>query len=428
MGSERVTLAKHRGESLFRHSSSSILYVFIGEVLSKVLLALTGLYLIRFMDRGEFATYTMGYATAIALSQVVSTPCSVLLLVGRRGISISAASPFLLVIQIMLLAVLALISHVLRGVLWDGYLWASLLAGALCSAEYARTKLRAKLQFFRYSLLELGRIAGFAIATMMVTAGQGGSIRASQVFVIHTASTCAILLVFLPRIMASCRQTPLARIWHGVSSSLKGHHKYLLGYQFIMPIMSQMDVFVTNVVGNTYDLATLGSALRYYGLISIITSSVHIVLLPVTQTAESHEDITLIYRRYSFWGALVAVGVAGAGLVSPWLIPLVDEGRYPDAPSVFMVYCVSGIMSLLLSPYVNVLFRHEDFKFLFFLASATVALHMGLSLVLASFIGALGAALSQAVSFGILNISIFLRGQRVVRGVGHCRLSEKMNG
>ncbi len=191
-----------------------------------------------------------------------------------------------------------------------------------------------------------------------------------------------------------------------------GKYRYLFGYFFVLAFFAQVDVFMLKSISSERELATYGSAFRYYTLVVLGLNSVHTVLLPTIQRARSAGELSDIYRRYNrLLLVLLPLLLIGAWLAQ-WIIPAVDEGKYPAAVACFRVLTLSAAVSLICSPYSNVVLRFEDFKFLFVLIGAGLVLVLALNLVLVPAAGSVGAAWATLIAYGVVNLSIYLRARR----------------
>ncbi len=192
---------------------------------------------------------------------------------------------------------------------------------------------------------------------------------------------------------------------------IKAEYKYLFGYYAILAFFSQLDIFMLRIMTSDIELATYGSAFRYYSLLLLALGSVKVVFLPLIQGVTNANELKSIFHMHRkmllVFGPVVLIGA----WASQWIIPWIDMGKYPNAIPVFRILAVSAIISFAFSPYSTLILRFEEFKFLFLLISVTLLLNVGLNIILIEMLGAIGAAIATGIGFGFLNCSIFLRGR-----------------
>jgi len=209
----------------------------------------------------------------------------------------------------------------------------------------------------------------------------------------------------------------LTDIYRLAKQILQGPYCYLLGYFVFLALMSQIDVFMLKSRSTEYQLATYGSASRYYNLLILALNAVHAVFLPVLQKIQTRDEMDTFFRQqrhllYIF----IPVALLG-GWLSQWLIPFIDMGKYPGAVTTFRILVVSSIISLALSPYASLVIRFEDFKFLLILSCMMLPLAVVLNSFLSPRYGAIGAAISNLSTYGILNTAIFFRANSRLKKV-----------
>ena len=199
----------------------------------------------------------------------------------------------------------------------------------------------------------------------------------------------------------------LRSAWRLASQVLKGEYRFLFGYFAILALYSQADVFLMKILAGDVELAVYGSALRYYMLLLLALGATHAVLLPSIKTAKDIWELHGIIRQYRkmlfFFVPIVILGAWASG----WIIPWIDQGKYPGAVLVFRILAVSSIISFAFSPYVSIVIRHEEFRFLFLLILSTLAFSLALNGFLIPRFGGVGAALTNLFSYGLLNGLIY---------------------
>ncbi|KAF0100133.1 MAG: polysaccharide biosynthesis protein [bacterium] len=385
--------------------------VFSFDLISKVLLGGLGIVLIRYMPSGEYATYTLLLSLVAFATQGVSATFNRLyILTGGKGGSGDAWPA--LGLQGMLIGLLAILGLPLIGTLGVGYGLALALVLANCASEFAKTCYQRELAFARFSLIEVSRSALFVAIALLLIWQYGDGVTAYAVLGVQAASLLFVAWFALRGRLA------------GSAASVAGSVRYarrfadrkyfgLFAYFFVVGLFTQADIFMLKIVGDELMLATYGSAFRYYSILSLALGAVHVVLLPMIQRAGGAADLLAILARHRRLLLLFATGTALAAWLSGWLIPWIDAGKYPQATATFRVLCISAVISFAFSPHANLLLRYEAFRFLALAIVAALVAHVALCLLLIPSYGAVGAAISTAVSAALANAAFYLRAHRL---------------
>lgn len=387
----------------------AIAQVFVLDVAAKALAALSTILVIRHLAVPEYARYTLGVSVAGLTAQTLATSFNRIYVVGYERLGMAQAPGGFLGLQLLFVGALAVAALPLAagwGLLVPATLFVVL--GTMLT-ESARTVHQRELRFGRYSMVELAR-AALTTAGVAALFAAGRPVRAEHVL---TAQGAVLVLVFavnggrsslrgVMEVHAGARMAGMV---------LRGGYRLLFAYFFAQAVLAQMDVFFLKGLATPEDLATYGAAFRYYLLLSLALASVHAVLFPILQQVRDAAEERAILARHFRSLVLFAPLVLGGAWAAQWLIPLLDGGRYPGAVAIFRVLSLSAILSFAFSPFVHVLMRREDFRFLVWLTLGGMALHAGLNLLLVPRMGAMGAAWATLVGFGLINFSVFLRAR-----------------
>ena len=198
-----------------------------------------------------------------------------------------------------------------------------------------------------------------------------------------------------------------------VRSIIVGRHSIaLLIYFVLVGFFGQLPVLILRQVADDNAVATFGSAFRYYGLALAIVIAANVVVLPRI-AASTNLRATLTSLVPLLLVAILFLSVAAsAGYL---IIPLIDEGKYPDAPMLFAILCAGLVPGILLAPMTAVFLRLESYHHLIAsqLASIVVCAALGFCYfkwgTLASAIG-----LSSGVAVQLLWL-LFAAGGAAVR-------------
>jgi O-antigen/teichoic acid export membrane protein len=392
-----------------------IAQVFVFDMVSKVASGFISILLIRFMSSDEYATYTVILSVVAVATGTVASSFNRIYVVGYERLNLKRFSSSFLGVQIlgiMLLAVILLpLEHRFRDIYWV----ALGLILTNCLAEYSRTFFQQQLRFLLYSLTDTLRVFIFASVVLLLLVGTNYQVKAWQVVCIQSGAT---LLVFIVLFGKRLDIEHLFRFREAFSlgyTVLRTHYSYLFGYFFLLAFLSQVDVFMLGIMATPDEVASYGSAFRYYMIILMVLNAFHAVLLPVIQRVNNRSDLDRIYERH-FNTLLLIFPIVVCGIfASQWIIPVIDKGKYPDAIPIFRILAFSSMLSIAFSPHVNLLMRFEDFKFLLGIVIVGLVLAFSFNLVFIPSLGAIGTAWVTLITFGVVNGSFYFRAKKYRR-------------
>ncbi len=390
----------------------SILQVFFFDLFSKALWGVLSIFLIRYMPQTEYAQYTFALSLILVVTQTLAASFNRIYIVGYKNLNLDNSSLPFLGFQLMGIAVITILAIPLKNSL-EGMFW-FIVAGivATCLSEFSKTAFQQELKFMHFSSVELFRTGLFFLSVLALIYIGGFNMQAWQVL---SAQASAMLITFLIAFGKRLDLSKLVKINEAFRLAIKvvnGNYKFLFGYFLLLAVFSQIDIFMLKTLADDQVLATYASAYRYYSLLLLSLGAIHAVLLPKLQHIERVEEWNDMLKKLNglllFFIPIVLLGA----FASQWIIPWIDRGKYPEAILVFRILSVSAIVSFAFSPYVNLLMRFEDFKFLFILVSAVIPLTIGGNGLLIPKLHATGTAITTLISFCLINGSIYLRSRK----------------
>jgi len=198
------------------------------------------------------------------------------------------------------------------------------------------------------------------------------------------------------------------RIW-------KGKQLYLLGYFSLLALFSQLDVFILRARSSDIEVASYGSALRYYMFLLLALGAVHAVLLPTLSRKIDIEELYKIIGQYRRALLFIVPVILFGVWSSRWIIPWVDQGKYPAAVLLFRILSFSAIVSFVFSPYATLVLRFEEYEFLFRVILLGLLLSGAMNYMLIGWYGATGAAISNLFSYGTVNGLLYWRANALLK-------------
>lgn len=361
------------------------------------------------MPEAEYALYTFAYSLVAIFSSIIAQSFNTIYIVGFERLGLKEDRHPFLGVQLFSIFILVLITTPLRGLIERVYWYVVLLVFATCLLEFAKTFFRQELKFVRFSLVELIHVLFYVSAVFFLIYTYRSDIKAPPLLFIKAATMIVVFLPIFQKHLELKKLFDFGKAIHLTSTTLKGVYKFLFGYFIILTIFAQVGIFMLKLLADDLQLATYGSSFRYYTLIALALGAVHTVLLPVIQKAKTAAELNNIFdKQKKLLFLFIPVVLLGAW-ASQWIIPWIDKGKYPGAIIVFQLLTISSIISFAFSPHANLLFRFEDFKFLFILVNIALVINVTLNSLLIPVIGAKGAAISTLLGYGIINGSIRLR-------------------
>lgn len=392
---------------------NNIAKVFSYSVVSNAFGALATFAIIRAMSPDQYASYTLVLAIVSVLTGVVVSAFNRIFIVGYGRFNIGKEIGSFFTAQLALLITVGLVTLPFVGGETPLVALILLLSLSICAVEFLRTDYQRLLMFSRFSQVWLGKSVLYLLMIFSIVAVFGPNIKAWQAIM---AQSLAVLAVGFPiiirrKMLIGCHHLKVALKM--ALSIFSGEYRYLFGYLFFLAFFSQFGVLMLKLLSDEHNLATYGSAFRYYGFLMIGLNSVKAVYLPSIQSALSTREMNKIFHTHRrvvlFSLPVVLLGC----FISEWIIPWIDRGKYPDAVITFQVLSLSAIVSLAFSPHVTVLMKAEQFLLLLMLIILGLFVYGISSYLLIRTFGALGAAWATFISSGFVNVGFFIYSRRI---------------
>jgi O-antigen/teichoic acid export membrane protein len=392
----------------------SITQVFSYSLVANAFGALATIVIIRMMSPVQFAEYSMVLAIISVLESTVVSAFNRIFIVGYGRFNIDKDMGAFFATQILVLTVIWISIWSFKSTTVVLYILALFLALALCSTEFLRSSYQRSLRFNRFSQVLLVRSVLVFVSVVVIVMFSGTHIQAWQAILAQALAAFAVAVPLIIKKKMLNNFFHLNKAFKIIRLIFAGEYTYLFVYLFVLAFFSQLSVFMLNMFSDKQNLATYGSAFRYYGFLIIALSSVKAVYIPVIQNAEAWTDINRIFRKHRNLILLsLPVFILGC-LISVWFIPWIDQGKYPEAPIVFQILAMSALVSFIFSPHVTVLMKSERFLFLMVLIIIGFFLNVIINYLLIPNYGALGAACSTLIAYGFVNSGIFIYSRKIL--------------
>jgi len=391
----------------------TIAQVFSYNLIAKAVGAISALAIIRYMSPSQYADYTMIMAIAAVLSGIIVSLFNRIFIVGYQKIKIYEYKGAFLSTQILSIFFLWLLIFFFFKEEYSVVILSLILAFALCIHEFLRTDYQQALRFNRFSQVLLIKSLILSLSILGLVGFFGSKIQAWHALAAQILAAFAISIPLIIKRKLFHGLFYLNKSVHLSRYVLSGHYRYLIGYSIVLAFFGRLDIFMLRSLSEAHDLSTYGSAFRYYSFLLMALESVKSVYLPVIQNTSSVAGMNTIFKKHQKYVVLSIPVILIGCFVSQWIIPWVDKGRYPDAPTVFLILSISAFMSFAFSPHVTVIMKLEKFLFLFLLMVFCFWLNLGLNFTLIPKYKATGAAFATLISFLCVNSAIFLYSARL---------------
>lgn len=390
------------------------LQVFSFDVFAKIILGVITLLIIRYMPQDQYAIYTLALSYISVVTQTLVTSFNSVYIIGYEKLNLNKNIIPLLWLQILLISIVIAVTIPFQNF---GTMLAIiyLVAASTCISEFVKTLFQQRQEFLKFSTVEVVRTVFFLIGFVALLLIFKYEIKAWQIILIKGIALIIPAVFVLSKLYPTKGNYSFNDIFSIVRLILKMDYKYLFAYFFMLAIFAQVDIFMLKALGTEYMLASYGSAFNYYTLIGLALGAVSTVLFPAIQKAKSIEEITIVYSKYKKIILIFTPIVIIGGYLSQWIIPWIDNGKYPDAINLFRILCVSAIISFIFSPYANIIMRFEKFKFLSGLIIIALCANLILNSLLIPLLGAFGTAISSLISFSIINITMYIKAKKILK-------------
>ncbi len=389
----------------------SLFQVFSIDLLSRAILGIVSILLIRYMPPSEYGAYIFALSLSMIVAQALASSFNRIYIVGYETLNLCQSPSSFLGFQLLTIAAVVLLSLPFHAIIGSLHWLIVVLIFATCLSEFSKTDFQQELKFIPSSLIELLRSSFFLGVVLTLIFILHLELSSHYVLLIQSSVMLVIFLIASKSRISVSGLFGITRGCRTASAVLIGKYRLLFVYFLIMAFYSQSDIFMLRLLGDNLALPTYGSSFRYYTFLLLALGSIHTVLLPTMQRTMMVSDLSVLLRRINGLLFIFIPGVVLCAWFSKWVIPWIDNGKYPDAVLTFQILSFSAIISFASSPYVNVILHFEDFRYLVTITLIGLSLCILADTALIPIMGAPGAAVATLISFGSINISVFFRAR-----------------
>jgi O-antigen/teichoic acid export membrane protein len=387
--------------------------VYFSNVFAKVVLALVGILLIRWLEPAQLALLTLSFSIVMLIAQPLNDLGNRLYIIYPEFGSSSERLVTILLGQLVVVLAVGAVFAVIGPLPHELSILVLPAAMGIIWVELAKTMYQSAQNFHLYLRLEAVR-GCIMLGGVLLLGALDPLIRARDVLIIYAVAGFVPGLYVLQRQSTSIEFGALYRRAIALVPRAVVDGPKALGYIVLQSVIAQLDILVLTRVSTSEQLATYGSSLRYYGVLVLALSSVQTVMFPRMREALGNRALREIFHQYNRLVLWFVVAAALCAFAARWAIPLIDGGRYPDAILAFQILCLSATLSFSFGIYAILALNLRLWRLLFRVSSVTFVLCLTLNAVLSARWGAIGAALATLLTHAFFNISMFFATRRSI--------------
>jgi O-antigen/teichoic acid export membrane protein len=359
----------------------SILSIAAGDLVSKALLVGINLYLIRHLSVDQYSHFSLLLNVIFLGYQLVCGPLERLYIAEH-----DLYRAHLTWLQWFLSVVIALAMMIW---LWHEIDWADallILLGIFLLATYQvlRIRFQQRLAFKLFSLADIFKNAMwvvFLVLFLSIPLMPPGISSLLALLAGTFVSMCILAFGSASKLPLLQHSVPLKEMANVLWGS-----RYVIAYSMVGALIPYLPVMMANSIGDDTIIATYGAAMRYQAILGMAVFAFNAVLLPkMALLGRNGKERSLMMKRLKLAAPLALLLFMATILVIWLVIPFIDQGKYPLLQSVFLIMSIPPALSLVGTPYINMLLVDGKARTVLVCMSAGLAINLvGYFLLLSS--------------------------------------------
>lgn len=385
---------------------AGILKVAAGSLSVRFVSAGAMLIAIRYLPAADYAQATVLIAAGSVGYAVVGPALNRIFMVESKNLGLEARGEFLALQMAGALVVAA--PMLIWGMFEASALLALGFAGARLLGDFPKN---VSLRSQKFSAAALSDLLRNALALVLIAAIIVVPQWRNAIFLVgaYIVADMAAFFAFAARAPFSPQFT--AQTWRLAKRLIQPPLCYVFFYTAILALYGQAEIFILDHFAQDEVVASFGAAMRYYGLVVAVLTSMNSVYLSATARLSGIEEFAAILSKHYKILAVLIPGLIVMAATAQWWIPLLDGGRYPGSIPVFQILAASAALSFVFNPHVNVLMKLGDYRWIFLCIVFSSLASLGPRLWLVAEFEAVGAAWGVLLAFLLLNGGFFVRAQ-----------------
>lgn len=382
------------------------------DVMAKIIFAIVSLSVIRIMPIDDFAIYTIALVTINLVTSVVSSIFNRIYIVAdfKTNITVSSFLSFQLFLVVLIFILLFPLNF-----LYEGFFELVFITTILqVFFMFVQTYYQREMQFRAYYKVEFTRV--FVYVCMFIGLNYiNETISIENMLIIQAVASGFVFFIFGLRLLKLNEILEISNSLDFVKQIFHSSYKYIFLYSLVVVLLVNTDVYMLRLLDDKYQVAIFGAAFTYYAFLQVALGSVHKLLLPLIQKTTDIEELQKImneYKKITLW--LLPIFIIGA-ISSAWIIPIVDNGKYPESIVIFQILTVSSYISFIFSPYSNIVLKFNENKYIFILYLSAFVIHIGVLFIIIPFYHACGIAFVSLITYGFVNYMTYLKSKKIIQ-------------
>ena len=187
---------------------------------------------------------------------------------------------------------------------------------------------------------------------------------------------------------------------------LNGEEAWLTIYYLGSAGLAYIGILIAGTLLGVHDVASLGAAQRYFALVLGVLPALVAVMrvrtaqVDVVESVEKQKQLLVTWIRRT--SLPIAAGLSVLAVLAPIVIPVIDNGLYPDSIPTFQVLLGSAFASYVGLPAASILMSQRRYTVLAALVCAALAFVAFGTVLIAPTFGVVGVAVVSTCTYVLL--------------------------
>lgn len=334
-------------------------------------------YLVLFLNIGQFAgsALTGGIRMRYMRTEAERVSRGV---DEETGFALAMVTSLLFVLGVGILALLGVTLFDSGGTHFERWLFVAITAAYTAgnaAIELGIFHYQAHLRFVRAGLVGIARSAAIIVVAIVAAFNltESGPVTAGLV----TATIFVVALIVCWPLVRRTFSLPTAATFRG---EFGRESAWLTVYYLGSAGFAYADIFIVAGFLDDTAISSYGAALRYIAIVLgpmpalIAVMRVRTSQSDLVDSAHAQADLLGNWIRRSLLPVTLFIGAAA--IAAPFLIPLLDGGRYPDSIPVFQVMLLPALVNYLTVPGPNLLMTQKRYRLLALIYGVALAIQL----------------------------------------------------
>jgi O-antigen/teichoic acid export membrane protein len=298
-------------------------------------------------------------------------------------------------------------------------LYAAAFAAGYGAAELAIAHYQARRRFATAGMLSLIRAAALLIAAVLISLTQ------------QNVELLSVTFVASMVVVGAATAAPIA--WNALGRGglrprdlrFDREETWLSLYYLAAAGFAYVDILVASALLHKEQVATLGVSLRYLSIVLAAAPSLAAVLRVRTAQADMIDSPDAQRVMILRWmrAAALPLGLSTALIVAlaPWVLPIIDGGRYPGSILVFQIFLTTAASAYLSAPAASVLMAQRRYPALARIFFVGLFVNLIGDVLVAPRFGVIGIAVVSSSVYVAVDLTMTVDALRTAAGLAWAR-------